>query len=516
MAERQSEAKRKAAELLDSGAIFAFGLSEREHGADIYSTDMVLTPDGAGFSASGSKHYIGNGNLAAMVSVFGRRSDAAIYDSSNLDDRRPDDAEFDGYVCFAADSKHKRYKLRRNVVNSQMYVAAFDLDNYPVSPEDVLHTGKAAFNAAINTVNIGKFNLGCAAIGACEHAFFEAVTHAENRILFGAKVTEFTQVRTLLADSYARLTAMKLYTARAIDYLRSASPRDRRYLLFNSIEKLTVTRQGEQVITGLWDIISARAFENDMYFPMAMIGVGGLPRLEGTAHVNMALSLKFMASYMVNPADAGLAVLKYVPVRPVAEQLRRATRAASPLLRMAPMVGKEFVTASFKVVHTRRDPADDAFLFRQGPSSGLGKIRFHDWRPVFEHFAHVPNVALFADQVKLFQTMLITSPPTPDQQREVDFLFALAELFILVPYAQLILEQAEIARTEVALLDQIFDVLVRDFSRHALTLHSKPLATQAQQEQALRMVRRPVADDFRFDLVVSRARALAGSYEMNP
>ena len=77
-------------------------------------------------------------------------------------------------------------------------------------------------------------------------------------------------------------------------------------------------------------------------------------------------------------------------------------------------------------------------------------------------------------------------------------------------------QQAEIARTEVALLDQIFDVLVRDFSRHALTLHSKPLATQAQQEQAMRMVRRPVADDFRFDLVVSRARALAGSYEMNP
>ncbi len=38
-------ARQRAAELLDEGAIFAFGLSEREHGADIYSTDMVLTPD---------------------------------------------------------------------------------------------------------------------------------------------------------------------------------------------------------------------------------------------------------------------------------------------------------------------------------------------------------------------------------------------------------------------------------------------------------------------------------------
>ena len=55
--------------------MFAFGLSERDHGADIYSTDMILTPDGDdGFRASGGKYYIGNGNVAGMVSVFGRRA----------------------------------------------------------------------------------------------------------------------------------------------------------------------------------------------------------------------------------------------------------------------------------------------------------------------------------------------------------------------------------------------------------------------------------------------------------
>ena len=34
--------KRKAARLLDEGEVFAFGLSERQHGADIYSTEMSL------------------------------------------------------------------------------------------------------------------------------------------------------------------------------------------------------------------------------------------------------------------------------------------------------------------------------------------------------------------------------------------------------------------------------------------------------------------------------------------
>src|SRR5947208_11476550 len=59
-------ARKRAADLLEGGAIFAFGLSEREHGADIYSTDMILTPtgDGGSFTASGGKYYIGNGNEA--------------------------------------------------------------------------------------------------------------------------------------------------------------------------------------------------------------------------------------------------------------------------------------------------------------------------------------------------------------------------------------------------------------------------------------------------------------------
>jgi len=130
-------ARLRAARLLEEGAIFAFGLSEQDHGADIYSTDMVLTPDGdGGFSASGGKYYIGNGNLAGMVSVFGRRADMEGPDA---------------YVFFAADSAHDAYKLRKNVVYGQMYVSAFDLDDYPVRPEDVLHTGPAAFEAALKS-----------------------------------------------------------------------------------------------------------------------------------------------------------------------------------------------------------------------------------------------------------------------------------------------------------------------------------------------------------------------------
>ena len=203
--------------------------------------------------------------------------------------------------------------------------------------EDVLHTGPAAFDAALNTVNVGKFNLGFASIGICEHAFYEAITHADARILYGMRVTDFPHVRQAFTDAYARLVAMKLFADRAIDYMRSAGPEDRRYLLFNPITKMKVTTEGERVIDLLWDVIAAKGFEKDMYFEMAARDIRALPKLEGTVHVNMALVLKFMAAYLFDPAE----------FEPVAE---------------------------------RDEPADDEFLFRQGPARGLGKIRFHDWR----------------------------------------------------------------------------------------------------------------------------------------
>lgn len=180
----------------------AFGLSERDHGADVYNTDLLLTPsdnaedlaDGVSYRASGTKYYIGNGNVASTVSVFGRRTDLEGSDA---------------YIWFAGDSQHDSYELIDNVVHGQMYVSTFRLNDYPVREEDILHTGPDAFSAALSTVNVGKFNLCSGSIGMVEHAFYEAITHANNRVLYGNPVTDFPHVKGSFVDAYARIVAMK-------------------------------------------------------------------------------------------------------------------------------------------------------------------------------------------------------------------------------------------------------------------------------------------------------------------
>jgi len=452
-------ARRRAAALLDDGAVFAFGLSEKEHGADVYSTDMILTPNGDGtFRANGGKYYIGNGNVAGMVSVFGRRADV--------------DGP-DGYVFFAVDSQDEHFHLVQNVVDSQMFVSEFRLEDYPVSADDLLHSGSDAFSAALNTVNVGKFNLCTASIGISEHAFYEAITHAHNRILYGNPVTDFPHVRQSFVDAYARLVAMKLFSDRAVDYFRSASPEDRRYLLFNPITKMKVTSEGEQVIDLLWDVIAAKGFEKDTYFARAARDIRALPKLEGTVHVNLALVLKFMPNYLFNPTE-------------------------------------------YPAVPTRHDAADDEFFFRQGPARGLGQIRFTDWEVPYRAFADVPNVARFHEQAAALKALLTTAAPDADQQKDLDFLLNLGHLFTLVVYGQLVLEQAELTGTDRDVLDQVFDVLVRDFSGYAVALHGKASSTDAQQAWALGQVRKPVVDATRFGRVWERVKGLSGAYETRP
>ena len=453
-----ADAKNRATKILSDGGVFAFGLSEQSHGADIYSTDMVLTPTDDGFAANGSKYYIGNGNVAGMVSVFGRRADVE---------------GSDGYVFFAVDSQHPSYELVQNVVNGQMYVSEFVLHDYPLVDADILHTGPAAFDAALNTVNIGKFNLGFASIGICEHAFYEAITHADARVLYGKRVTDFPHVRQGLTDAYARLVAMKLFGDRAIDYFRSASAQDRRYLLFNPVTKMKVTTEGERCIDGLWDVIAAKGFEKDTYFEQAAMDIRALPKLEGTVHVNMALVLKFLPQYLLTVTEM-------------------------------PSVGR------------RRDAADDAFLFSQGPARGLGAIGFADWRTAYDDFADVPNVAVFREQAEGLVTLVTSAGPDAEQAKDLDLLLVLGELFTMVVYGQLILEQAALTGLDRRVIDQVFDLFVRDFSAYAVELHGKASASKAQQMWALDHVRAPARDAARYAHVWQQVRDHAGAYEMRP
>ena len=201
--------------------------------------------------------------------------------------------------------------------------------------------------------------------------------------------------------------------------------------------------------------------------------IGCLPRLEGTVHVNVGLVLKFMPNYMLNPRE-------------------------------------------YPAIPTRNDANDDTFFWNQGPTRGAGAVQFADWTTVYEEYARIPNVARFYEQAQAFRELLLTAAPDADQAGDLDFLLNVGHLFSLIVYGQLILEQAGLTDLDDDIVGEIFGFQINDFNSYAIALQGKPSSTRAQQDWALRAIRKPVADAARFDRIWERVRAYDGAYEMAP
>ncbi len=161
------------------------------------------------------------------------------------------------------------------------------------------------------------------------------------------------------------------------------------------------------------------------------------------------------------------------------------------------------------------DARNDDFLFNQGTTSGLSQIKFHDFKAVYDS-VDLPNVNIYKEQVKTYVEFGMKATPKEAQANDLDFLLIAGELFTLVVYGQLIIENQQAYDISNELLEQIFDFLIRDFSKFALQLYSKPSTTAKQQEYLLKMIQRPVTDKDRFEQILAEVYSLKDLYEMRP
>lgn len=418
--------KTRAAKLLAEGNVFGFGCSEKEHGADLYSNEMIITtrPDGT-YRADGEKYYIGNSDRG-YISTFAKF------------------AENDDWAFFLTESRHKCYNDKKNIRCSYLhtgYVGEYALVDYPVTPEDLISRGKKAWSDALSTVNIGKFQVGVSPIGVATHAFYECLHHSNNRRLYGKRVTDMPHVKEMFIQAYLRTVGMRLYGFRAIDYFKSCSETDRRYLLFNPVNKMKSSLEGVTAVTLLWDAVTARGFECETYMEQATRDIQSSPRLEGTAHVNMNLILKLIPNYLFGHADY-------------------------PDL---PIIGA----------------TDDSCIFRQS-SGSMASVTFGDYRKAVEG-SELTNVKIFAQQAAILREFFEKWPPQKWEKDRIVDMLSLGHMFTQIPYAQLILESARLYKIDDIVIDQLFYYYVKDMAHNALE-HLLSQSLTAGQEALVRQI----------------------------
>ena len=160
---------------------------------------------------------------------------------------------------------------------------------------------------------------------------------------------------------------------------------------------------------------------------------------------------------------------------------------------------------------------DDLFPFKQGPAKGLGNVRFHDYQSIFDSYKELPNVAVFIKQIKLYKELLTKAYPDQKQDMDSSFSLPLGEMFSIVVYGQLILEQAKIENLDKDIINQIFDFMVRDFASFALQIYGMNTTTTDQRGfcQEIMLIR-TVGDDEQVGRVWEKyVFPLNGEYQMN-
>jgi len=446
--------KKEAVATVEAGNLLAFGVSEKDHGSDLLANEFIITDTEEGnFSASGPKYYIGNSDVASIISILGRKAYAG----------RASRAPFMLFALRPKQTAAFRYlKKIRTLGVRAANVGSFEVKEHTLKRADVIAEGRDAWNAIFGTVTLGKFFLGFGSIGICEHAFEEALTHLQNRMLYGSAVINMPHIRASMAQAYARLTAMKLYSYRALDYVHSASSADRRYLLYCAVQKAKVSAEGVKVMALLQECIGAKGFESDTYFEMALRDVQLIPSLEGSRHINLGLAAGFLPRYFDRPDS---------------------TLAEPPSL-----IGGE--------VSSR----ENVYLM-EAPTGATHAIAFRPHLDAYRPLMSLPNVALFASQVETFREVTRRSRDHNADSADLYTTMTQGQLFSTIAFGQLVAEDLSHLDMPGSMTSAIFSGLVEDLSALALQLAAIPGFDNATREGILRMVAVPKTSAADWDFI---------------
>jgi alkylation response protein AidB-like acyl-CoA dehydrogenase len=182
--------------------IGAFALTETEAGSDAGSLRTTATPDGEGWTISGTKQFISTARFAGTLLVFARTD--------------PDTPGAKGVSAFILDADHIRVTgeeeklgLNSSVTNS------IAIDGARVERDRLLHEEGKGFKVAMATLDGGRIGIGAQALGIAQAAYDVARSYALERKQFGKRIAEFQAIQWKLADMATEIDAARLLTYRA-------------------------------------------------------------------------------------------------------------------------------------------------------------------------------------------------------------------------------------------------------------------------------------------------------------
>ena len=188
--------------------IGAYALSEATSGSDAMNirTRAVLSADGTHYLLNGEKMWISNAGFADLFTVFAK-VDGEKFTAFLIEKGTP------GLSIGA-----EEHKLGIRGSSTCPLV----LSDCKVPVENLLGEVGKGHHIAFNILNIGRFKLGAACVGAARTMLSHAIGYAKQRQAFGKPIAAFGLIQQKLADAAARLFAVESMAYRTVGMIDDA------------------------------------------------------------------------------------------------------------------------------------------------------------------------------------------------------------------------------------------------------------------------------------------------------
>ena len=182
-----------------------FALTEPEAGSDASNVQTTAELDGDAWLINGRKHFITNGNVADMATVF------ALTDKAKR--------ARGGITAFVVEKTDPGFfvgTIERKMGMRGSHTCELIFDNCRI-PKDRVIGGDAmigsGFKTAMKTLDKGRLTMGASALGSAQRLLELSVEYAGQRVQFGKPIAEFQSIQNMLAEM-----ATNIYAGRQMLY----------------------------------------------------------------------------------------------------------------------------------------------------------------------------------------------------------------------------------------------------------------------------------------------------------
>jgi butyryl-CoA dehydrogenase len=203
------EQKAKYLPKLASGEwIAAYALSEASAGSDAMNirTTARLCDDGKHYVLNGEKMWISNAGMAELFTVFAKI----------------DGEKFSAFLVEAGTPGLKLGAEEHKLGIRGSSTCPIVLSDCKVPVANLLGEPGKGHHIAFNILNVGRYKLCAAAVGAARYTLRGGIRYAKDRIAFGKPITSFGLIQEKIARCAADVFAAEAATARVVGAIDAA------------------------------------------------------------------------------------------------------------------------------------------------------------------------------------------------------------------------------------------------------------------------------------------------------